>query len=174
MRRRKPLRAFSALVAGILSWRVVGSQQPAPPQKPPQLEERVVVQLVQLPCIATDRQGRPVTDLKKEEIRVKLRGQEPRIAYLEALAGDTNQASEPVPDVRVYLDAAGTKEACKPNDLVKPGTPVNELQRSGAMSQVVILDANWRWTSEERCQSVQSGPVWVQSDSITKDYPSKN
>jgi len=77
-------------------------------------------------------------------------------------------------DVRVYLDAAGTKEACKPNDLVKPGTPVNELQRSGSMSQVVILDANWRWTSEERCQSVQSGPVWVQSDSITKDYPSKN
>lgn len=77
-------------------------------------------------------------------------------------------------DVRVFLDAAGTKEACKPNDFVSPGTPVNELQRSGAMSQVVILDARWRWTSEQRCQTVQTGPVWVQSDAITRDYPSTN
>jgi hypothetical protein len=77
-------------------------------------------------------------------------------------------------DVRVYVDAARTREACKPNDLVRPGTPVNELQRSGSMSQVVILDARWRWTSDERCQAVQNGPVWVPSDSITKDYPARN
>jgi hypothetical protein len=77
-------------------------------------------------------------------------------------------------DVRVYADAAGTSEACKPNDVFRPGTPVTELQRSGSMSQVVILDARWRWTSEERCQTVQTSPVWVQSDAITKDYPSKS
>jgi VWFA-related protein len=106
MRRKNSLRTFSLFVTGALSWRIGASQQPAPP-KPPQLEERVVVQLVQLPCIATDRQGRPVTDLKKEEIRVKLRGQEPRIAYLDALSGDMSHASDPVPDARVYLEAPG-------------------------------------------------------------------
>jgi hypothetical protein len=76
-------------------------------------------------------------------------------------------------DVRVYLDAARTREACKPNDLVHPGTPVNELQRSGSMSQVVILDAWWRWTSEQRCETVQTSPVWIESNAITRDYPAK-
>jgi VWFA-related protein len=85
----------------------------AAPEQAPQAplpaptEERVVVQLVQLPVTATDRQGRPVTDLKKEEIRVKLRGQEPRVVYLDHLSGDLNRASEPVPDVRVFLEAPG-------------------------------------------------------------------
>ena len=115
-----------------------------------------------------------------DQADVDAKGREIARSYLDSFfkaIADDEAFYRPVvarSDVRVYLDAAGTKEACKPNDLVKPGTPVNELQRSGSMSQVVILDANWRWTSEERCQSVQSGPVWVQSDSITKDYPSKN
>ena len=74
-------------------------------------------------------------------------------------------------DVRVYVDAARTKEACKPNDLVRPGTPVNELQRSSSMSQVVILDAQWRWTADQRCETVQTSPVWIQSDVITKEFP---
>lgn len=96
--------------------------------------------------------------------------------FFKAITGDESFYRPVVAksDVRVFLDAAGTREACKPNEFVSPGTPVNELQRSGSMSQVVILDARWRWTSEQRCQSVQSGPVWVQSDAITKDYPPQN
>jgi hypothetical protein len=77
-------------------------------------------------------------------------------------------------DVRVYTDAGRTTEACRPGDVVRPGTPVNELQRSGTMSQVVILDALWRWTAEERCETVQTSPVWIPSDAITSEYPSKN
>lgn len=77
-------------------------------------------------------------------------------------------------EVKAYVDAARTKEACKPGDLVHSGTPVRELQRSGTMSQVVILDAWWRWTSEQRCETVQTSPVWIQSDAVTKDYPSKS
>ena len=45
-----------------------------------------------------------------------------------------------------------------PTNLVRPGTPVNELQRSGAMSQVVILDANWRWTSERAVSNRANRP----------------
>jgi hypothetical protein len=74
-------------------------------------------------------------------------------------------------DVRIFVDAAGTKEACKPGDLVHSGTPVNELQKSGTMSQVVILDAWWRWTSEQRCETVQTSPVWIESNAITKEFP---
>jgi len=76
-------------------------------------------------------------------------------------------------DVQVFLDAEGTKEACGPKDVMRPGTPVNEVQKSGAMSQVVILDAMWRWASKSECNGVQDGPVWIRSDAITRDYPSK-
>ena len=74
-------------------------------------------------------------------------------------------------DVRVFLDAAGTKEACNPNDVMRPGTPVNELQKSGTMSQVVMLDTHWRWGSKNECNGVQDGPVWIPSDAITREYP---
>jgi hypothetical protein len=77
-------------------------------------------------------------------------------------------------DVRVYVDPEGTKEACTPGDVMRAGTPVNELQKSGSMSQVVILDANWRWASKNECNGVQDGPVWIPSDAITRDYPAKN
>ena len=77
-------------------------------------------------------------------------------------------------DVRVYVDPEATKEACTPGDVMRAGTPVNELQKSGSMSQVVILDANWRWASKNECNGVQDGPVWIASDAITRDYPAKN
>lgn len=74
-------------------------------------------------------------------------------------------------DVRVFVDPQQAKEACQPGDVMRPGTPVNELKRSGSMSQVVILDAMWRWASKNECNSVQDGPVWIVSDAITTDFP---
>jgi hypothetical protein len=76
-------------------------------------------------------------------------------------------------DVQVYMDAAATREACGVKDVMRPGTPVNEIQRSGTMSQVVILDVMWRWASKNECNNVQDGPVWIASDAITSDYPPK-
>jgi len=71
------------------------------------------------------------------------------------------------------MDAAGTKEACGPKDVMRPGPPVNEVQRSGTMSQVVILDAMWRWASKNECNNVQNGPVWIATNAITTDFPPK-
>ena len=42
------------------------------------------------------------------------------------------------------------------------------------MSQVIILDAMWRWASKNECHAVQDGPVWIRSDAITRDYPAVN
>jgi len=81
------------------------SEQPAPLPTP--MEERVEVQLLQIPFVATDRQGRPVTDLTKDELRVKLRGEESTIVYLDRLATQDKNPSEVIPDVRLYLDAPG-------------------------------------------------------------------
>ena len=74
-------------------------------------------------------------------------------------------------NVQVFLDAAGTKEACGPKDVMRPGTPVNEISREGTMSQVVILDAMWRWASRNECNAVQDGPVWIRADAIVRNFP---
>lgn len=100
-------------------------------------------------------------------------------AYAESFfnaIGDDRTFYRPVvarPDVQVYLDPQRTREACGAKDVMRPGTPVNELQRSGPMSQVVILDAMWRWGSRNECNNVQDGPVWIAADAITTDFPQK-
>jgi hypothetical protein len=76
-------------------------------------------------------------------------------------------------DVRIFLDPEGTKEACAPNSVMRAGTPVNEVKRAGAMSQVIILDAHWQWASKNECHDVQDGPVWIPADAIVKDYPAR-
>jgi hypothetical protein len=114
-----------------------------------------------------------------EQTEVDARGREIARAYLDSFfnaIADDESFYRPVvtaKDVRIYLDAAGTTEACGAGDVVLPGTPVNELQRSGTMSEVVILDVMWRWTAEQRCETVQTRPVWIQSEAISRDFPSK-
>ena len=94
-------------------------------------------------------------------------------AFFQAIADDAAFYRPIVSgsDVQVFVDAEGTQEACKPKDVMRPGTPVNEIGREGSMSQVIILDANWRWASKNECHAVQDGPVWIRSDAITRDYP---
>jgi hypothetical protein len=124
-----------------------------------------------------DRKPAVYAALEKADVDPK--GREVARAYLDrffaAIADDASYYRPVVAknDARVYSDAGRTSEACRPGDVVRPGTPVNEVQRSGSMSQVVILDALWRWTAEQRCETVQTGPVWIQTDAITREYPSK-
>jgi hypothetical protein len=76
-------------------------------------------------------------------------------------------------DVQVFVDAEGTQEACGPKDVMRPGTPVNELQKAGSRSQVIVLDAMWRWASRNECHAVQDGPVWISTSAIVRDYPAR-
>jgi len=105
------------------------------------------------------------------------RGREIARAHLDAFynaIGEDRTFYRPVvaqTDVQVYLDAQRTQEACGPKDAVRVGTPVNVLQQTGSMSQVVLLDVMWRWGSKNPCKAVLSGPVWIQADAVTADYP---
>ena len=74
-------------------------------------------------------------------------------------------------DVRVFLDPRQMREACGSGDVMRAGTPVNPIARSGGMSRVVMLDALWRWADTRECDDVQNGPVWIRSDAITREYP---
>src|SRR4029079_6375365 len=46
--------------------------------------EKVSVHLVQMPILATDRQGRGIPDLRADEIVVEHRGEKMKVAYLES------------------------------------------------------------------------------------------
>jgi hypothetical protein len=64
--------------------------------------------------------------------------------------------------------------ACAGTGTIPPGTPVSEpLQTKGGLAQVVVLDALWQWTPPVKCAAVHEGPVWIEADSITKDFPSR-
>jgi hypothetical protein len=97
-------------------------------------------------------------------------------AFFVAIAGDQAfyRAVVTQPRVQVYADAARSAEACGKGDVMPVGTPVNELQRSGSMSQVVVLDALWRWAPPHQCETVQHGPVWIASAAISTDFPPSN
>ena len=95
-------------------------------------------------------------------------------AFYEAISDE--QFYRPVvarTDVLVYQDAAKTMEACGPKDTVRVGTPVNALRRSDQMSQVLLLDAMWRWGAKHPCNAILHGPVWIESAAITSQFPAR-
>jgi hypothetical protein len=74
-------------------------------------------------------------------------------------------------DVQVYKDAARGAEACGKGDVLREGTPVNVIRQSGDMSEVIVLDALWRWAERDPCPAVVNGPVWIRTAAITSHYP---
>lgn len=56
---------------------------------------------------------------------------------------------------------------------IPPGTPVSEpLRTEGALVQVLLLDALWRWAPPARCPGIR-GPLWIEAAAIGRDFPSK-
>jgi VWFA-related protein len=84
------------------------AQTPAEEQPPlPSAQvEKVEVRLVQIPVIAQDRNGRPITDLTTDEIVVKEGGQKLKVAFLDPFVSEVER---PGPDgqVRLYVGAPG-------------------------------------------------------------------
>jgi VWFA-related protein len=70
------------------------------------VEETVRVVLVQLPLIATDRKGNPITDLRAEEIIVKQGRRRLTVEYLEPIRREV-EGTGPLPAVRLSVDAPG-------------------------------------------------------------------
>jgi hypothetical protein len=124
-----------------------------------------------------DRKGPIYAAIDKAD--VDARGRRIAREYLDAFyaaIGDDAAYYRPVvakSDVQVYADAGGSAPACGPGDLVRVGTPVNVVQRSGQMSQVLLLDVMWRWAHADPCPAILRGPVWIASDAITPEYPPK-
>jgi hypothetical protein len=52
------------------------------------------------------------------------------------------------------------------------GTPIGvPVQKNGAKIQVHLLDALWHWAPPAKCAPVHEGPVWIDADAVSTDYP---
>jgi VWFA-related protein len=68
--------------------------------------EKVDVHLVQIPIIAQDRNGRPISDLTPEEVVVKDRGKKMEVAFLDPFVSEIERPG-PDGEVRLYVNAPG-------------------------------------------------------------------
>ena len=72
---------------------------------------------------------------------------------------------------RLFADAAATRPVCN-GDLALRGMPVSApLETSGGMIRVVVLDALWQWGTAHPCDVIRTGPVWIASTAVSRDYP---
>jgi VWFA-related protein len=104
------------VLAGFLLIASAGvSQEPTAPAGPEGTDEspaesgvveEVEVRLVQIPILAQDRHGRPITDLTAEEMVVKDRGDKMEVAFLDPFVSEL-QRPGPDGEVRLYLSAPG-------------------------------------------------------------------
>lgn len=72
-----------------------------------------------------------------------------------------------------WLDPDGQTFACGADSSTVPeGTPVAPLgpERNGR-SQVRLLDALWKWTGNNRCDTVHRQPIWIDSRALGTEYP---
>ncbi|RMH23521.1 MAG: VWA domain-containing protein [Acidobacteria bacterium] len=97
---------------------------PAPAQEEPQPEpsaqfgEEIDVRLVQIPILAHDRKGRPITDLRPEDVEVKHDGRPMRIAFLEPF--HKPRPERPLPEVRLKLELPGGADDAAASGSVEP------------------------------------------------------
>jgi hypothetical protein len=75
------------------------------------------------------------------------------------------------PGTKLYSNERRTI-ACPALGAIPVGTPVGEpLQTRDGLMQVVLLDALWHWAPPVKCAPVHEGPVWIEADALSKDFP---
>ncbi len=74
------------------------------------LGEQVNVNLLQIPIIAVDGKGNPITDLKADELDVKIAGQKVEVGFLEPFHKPSKDYGE-LPQVKLSLNLPGGSEA---------------------------------------------------------------
>jgi VWFA-related protein len=82
------------LIAGLSSQSSSAPQEAVRPQKPLQYEARVTIKLIQV--IVIDKQGKPVTDLRKEDFVLTDNGQEMKLTEFEKHVLSLPSAEKPV------------------------------------------------------------------------------
>jgi VWFA-related protein len=95
----------------------------------PGFREEIEVHLVQIPILARDRKGEPVTDLRRGELVVKDRGQRREPAFLEPFVQPAAERA-PLPNVVLHVELPGS---------ASPGAAERATTADGAENRNLIL-----------------------------------
>lgn len=67
---------------------------------------------------------------------------------------------------------ATSPAVCPALGAIPVGTPVSApLDTSGEFVKVVVLDALWHWATPKHCAPIKTGPIWIPSSVISREYP---
>ena len=78
------------------------------------------------------------------------------------------------PNTMPYATADRATVVCKERGAVPLGTAVSApLATEGSMIQVVLLDTQWNWATPVVCPAIHKGAVWIDSASVSKDFPAR-
>lgn len=69
-----------------------------------------------------------------------------------------------------YADAWRRTPLCGA-EAIPIGSPVTVVETSGAMSRVRVMDVEWHWAPPRACDALTRGPVWMERDAISRDFP---
>ncbi len=119
--------SLCALLLGAAPWLAAAAQEAAP--TPPQIEEQVQVELVELRLLVTDERGRPIADLEAEEVEVYEGGELQRIAFLEHVAeasGATTREERLPPPAPLYTPQ-GERVVSPEPEAVAPPKPIRRI-----------------------------------------------
>ena len=121
-------------------------------------EEQVTVLLAEVQILVTDRKGNPITDLKPDEIVVRERGKERRIAYLEPFA-TRNLVARVLPEATPVESTGEEGEAAaepSPAGIEAVPIPAPPPQR-----WIVLLFDGFNSRVQDRPKWVQAARRWV-------------
>lgn len=109
-------RATVSTAALVLAAAALGAQEPGPPSS--SFEEELSIEVVNVEVYVTDRKGRPVTGLTREDFRLLEDGDPVEIAYFSAFEGDARAASAPGAPPEAEGEPAAEAAAREPRHLL--------------------------------------------------------
>ena len=95
-------------------------------------------------------------------------------AFYEAIGSDEAfyRPAVVVSGMRAYTDAAKASAVCSAMGTIPVGTVASEpMETSDQMIRVILLDTQWQWATPKPCAAIHDGPVWIQRDAVSRDYP---
>jgi VWFA-related protein len=149
MRRLAPAVALVGLLGAGPQAAEPGASPPNAPASPG-LVERVTVRLIQLNFLAVDDQGRPITDLRPEEVDLRIDGERTPLAFLQAYTSFV-RGDEPSPG-----DTANPAPPAGEGDV--PGPPVPPARR-----WIVLLFDQVNASPRTRIHSVKAAREFLES-----------
>ncbi|GAB4367699.1 MAG: hypothetical protein Kow0062_00250 [Acidobacteriota bacterium] len=144
---------LAALAVPLVWAQPAGQQGDEPPASArPRVEQQVDVHLLELPIVALDRRENPVTDLRADEIVVRLRGRNQRVAFLQPALSPERSLPAELSGVKLHVEAPGGASSVRPPVQGDPRYLLLfvDVEHDGRLNRHRALEGAVRFVREQR------------------------